>query len=181
MFVEWWNARSESASRAAARGHESRAQPPAAHIAFGRNGGLAPINLPLFQGVRRKDSKVRLSMHFHASASVPVLAPSLTQIVPAMDELTGTSYALIIDCGRAIIVAKTASPRETLRARRSFVKRGLRLGNTSARQRFLTERPARKPVTRQAEFAGTALNLVRSTGDQRAEGAALRSRSAHYV
>ncbi len=56
----------------------------------------------------------------------------------------------------------------TLRARRS--SRGLRLGNSSARQRFLTERPARNPVTRQAEFAGTALNLVRSTGDQRAEG-----------
>jgi len=28
-------------------------------------------------------------------------------------ELTGTFHALIIDCGRAIIVAKTASPRET--------------------------------------------------------------------
>jgi hypothetical protein len=45
----------------------------------------------------------------------------------------------------------------TLRARRSFVKRGLRLGNTSGRQKFLTERPARKPVTRQAEFAGHQL------------------------
>jgi hypothetical protein len=27
-----------------------------------------------------------------------------------------------------------------------------------------------EPVTRQVEFAGTTLNLVRSTGDQRAEG-----------
>ena len=33
-----------------------------AHTCFGRNGGLAPISLPLFQGVRRGDSKVRLSL-----------------------------------------------------------------------------------------------------------------------
>jgi len=33
-----------------------------AHICFGRNGGLAPISLPLFQAVRREDSKVRLSL-----------------------------------------------------------------------------------------------------------------------
>src|SRR5262245_34229973 len=74
-------------------------------------------------------------------------------------------------------------PSEPFRARRSFVrrslvKRGLRLGNTSARQRFLTERPAQKPVTRQAEFAGHRFEPGALKRRPTGRGAALRCLSA---
>ena len=54
---------------------------------------------------------------------------------------------------------------------RRAMLRELRFASLQARQRFLTGTSGTDTaIRRQVEFGGTTLNLVRSTGDQRAEG-----------